>query len=69
MLEQKKKELDRASTIVECLEAMKSLDVEDFGAGHKAAGNPEHKQNILNVLYRIRLRAKPLPPALENDFQ
>jgi hypothetical protein len=68
-LRQKQEELHRASTLVECQAALKSWETKDLGQGHPGGGTKEHCRNRLNVLDRVRLRCKPLPPDLQNDWQ
>ena len=67
-LRQLKLELLQASTVVECKCAVKSWDMEDLGQGHDGGGTKKHKQNRMAILERLRVRAKPLPPELANDW-
>ena len=60
--------LNRASTVVECQEALKSFEASDLGGGHKTGGTREHAANRRKVLDRLRARAQPLPPDLANDW-
>ena len=68
-LEESKMALMKASTIVECQTALKSYDVADLGQGHPKGGTREHGQNRLHILNRLRAKAKPLPPAMLNDWE
>ena len=54
--------LQRASTVVECLEAVKTFDAADLGQGHAKGGSAEHVRNRMQVLERLRIRFPPLPP-------
>ena len=59
----------KASTVVECENAVKSWEVGDLGQGHPTGGSPTHIKNRKAILERLRARAKPLPPDLSNDWQ
>ena len=61
-------ELLRASTVVECQRALKSWEVQDLGQGNAEGGSRAHVKNRMAILERLRCRAKPLPPDLENDW-
>ena len=61
--------LQRASTVVECLNSVKSFETSDFGQGHPKGGTAEHKKNRMQVLERLRLRFPPLPPEQANDWE
>ena len=61
--------LQRASTVVECLNSVKSFETSDFGQGHAKGGTAEHKKNRMQVLERLRLRFPPLPPEQANDWE
>ena len=67
-LKERQRELARASTIVECEQAVKSWDLDDLGQGHALGGAKHHKQNRIAILDRIRHRSKPLPADLANDW-
>ena len=60
--------LQRASTVVECLNSVKRFESSDFGQGHAKGGTAEHKKNRMQVLERLRLRFPPLPPEQANDW-
>ena len=62
-------ELARASTLVECEEALKSWDLLDFGQGNAKGGTTQHAKNRQAILERLRVKSKPLPPDLLNDWQ
>ena len=68
-LEHKRAELLKASTTVECMNALRSFEVTDFGHGHPAGGTAEHIRNRMNVLDRLRLRFPPLSPEQQNDWE
>ena len=67
-LRQRKLELLRASTIVECENALKSWDLDDLGQGHGGGGTKAHQRTRATILERLRARSKPLPPDLANDW-
>ena len=67
-LRERKLELLRASTLVECEKALKSWDLDDLGQGHPSGGTRAHAKNRMAILERVRARAKPLPPDLANDW-
>ena len=67
-LRERKLELLRASTLVECEKALKSWDLDDLGQGHPCGGTRAHAKNRMAILERVRARAKPLPPDLANDW-
>ena len=67
-LHQRRLELQRASTVVESLSALRSFEIADLGQGHPAGGSAEHIRNRMNVLERIKQRAAPLPPEQANDW-
>ena len=67
-LQQKRVALQKASTIVECLQAVKSYDLVDLGQGHAKGGTREHHHNRMQVMDRVRGKAAPLPPELLNDW-
>ena len=67
-LRERKLELLRASTVVECEKALKSWDLDDLGQGHPSGGTRAHAKNRMAILERVRARAKPLPPDLANDW-
>jgi vacuolar-type H+-ATPase subunit I/STV1 len=66
-VEQKRLALQKASTLVECLQALKSYDLDDLGLGHPQGGDKNHLASRMQVMERIRSRAAPLPPILQND--
>jgi hypothetical protein len=68
-LGQARAELLKASTTVECMNALKSFEVTDLGNGHPTGGNAEHVRNRMNVLDRLRLRFPPLSPEQQNDWE
>ena len=68
VVHQRRLELQRASTVAECLTALKSYELQDLGQGHLAGGSAEHVKNRMNVLDRIKQKAAPLPPELANDW-
>ena len=68
-LRQRQLELKRASTLVECEQALKSWDLNDLGQGHASGGTRQHAKNRMAILDRVRARSKPLPPDLANDWQ
>ena len=51
-LEHARAELLKASTAVECMNALRSFEVTDLGNGHVAGGTAEHVRNRMNVLNR-----------------
>jgi hypothetical protein len=61
--------LQKASTVVECLNTVKSFETSDFGQGHPKGGTAEHKKNRMQVLERVRMRFPPLPPEQANDWE
>ena len=61
-------ELQRASTLVECQTVIKSFDLDDLGQGQPNGGSKQHAKNRLDVLERLKSKAKPLPPDLANDW-
>ena len=65
---EKKLELMRASTLVECEKALKSWDLDDLGQGHASGGTRQHAKSRVEILERLRRRSKPLPPDLANDW-
>ena len=67
-LRERKLELLRASTLVECAKALKSWDLDDLGQGHTSGGTKTHQKNRVAILERVRARSKPLPPDLANDW-
>ena len=67
-LRERKLELLRASTLVECAKALKSWDLDDLGQGHASGGSRAHAKNRVAILERVRARSKPLPPDLANDW-
>ncbi len=67
-LVQRRIELQQASTVVECLGALRSFETSDLGQGHRGGGSAEHIRNRMNVLDRIRIRSPPLPPEQANDW-
>ena len=67
-LRERKLELLRASTLVECSKALKSWDLDDLGQGHTSGGSRAHAKNRVAILERVRARSKPLPPDLANDW-
>ena len=60
--------LQRASTVVECLQAVKTFDAGDLGQGHQKGGSAEHVRNRMQVLDRLRIRFPPLPATQQNDW-
>ena len=68
-LEQARAELLKASTAVECMNALRSFEVTDLGNGHVAGGTAEHVRNRMNVLDRLRLRFPLLDPEQQNDWE
>jgi hypothetical protein len=68
-LEQARAVLLKASTAVECMNALRSFEVTDLGNGHAAGGTAEHARNRMNVLDRLRLRFPPLTPEQQNDWE
>ena len=60
--------LQRASTVMECLNSAKSFETSDFGQGHPKGGTAEHKKNRMQVLERFRLHFPPLPHEQANDW-
>jgi hypothetical protein len=68
-LHQRRLELQRASTVVESLTALRSFEIADPGQGHPAGGSAEQIRNRMNVLERIKQRAAPLPPEQANDWE
>ena len=68
-LEHARAELLKASTAVECMNALRSFEVTDLGNGHVAGGTAEHVRNRMNVLERLRLRFPPLSPQQQNDWE
>ena len=67
-LHQRRLDLQRASTVVESLTALKCFEIADLGQGHAAGGTAEHIRNRMNVLDRIKQRSAPLPPEQANDW-
>ena len=67
-LEQARAVLLKASTAVECMNAVRSFDVTDLGNGHVAGGTAEHVRNRMNVLDRLRMRFPPLTAEQQNDW-
>ena len=67
-LEQARAVLLKASTAVECMNAVRSFDVTDLGNGHVAGGTAEHARNRMNVLDRLRMRFPPLTAEQQNDW-
>ncbi len=67
-LDRKRKELTKAATVVESLEAMKTFPDEALGMGHPIGGAKAHRNNRLEVLNRLRLRSKLLSQDLANDW-
>ena len=68
-LEQRRMALQKAATVTECLNAMKSFETQDLGQGHPQGGTAEHHRNRMQVLDRIRLRGSPLPAEQANDWR
>ena len=64
----KRMQLQKASTTVECMKALKRWNASDLGQGHLQGGTKQHAKNRAEVLQRLRLRAGTLPAVLENDF-
>ena len=64
----KRIELQKASTSVECMKALKRWNADDLGQGHIQGGMKQHFKNRAEVLQRLRLRAGTLPAVLENDW-
>ena len=58
----------KASTVVECENAVKSWETSDLGQTHANGGSRTHIKNRMAILERLRARAKPLPPDLANDW-
>ena len=67
-LRERKLQLLRASTVVECEKALKSWDLDDLGQGHPSGGTRTHAKERMAILERVRARSKPLPPDLANDW-
>ena len=61
--------LQRASTVVEYLNAVKSFETSDLGQGPPKGGTAEHRKNRMQVLERFRLRFRPLPSEQANDWE
>jgi flavin-binding protein dodecin len=61
--------LQRASTVVECLDAVKKFETGDLGQGHVSGGTKEHFKNRMQVLERLRRRFPPLPAEQQNDWE
>ncbi len=53
--------VQRASSVVECLNSVKIFEISDFRQGHPTGGTAEHTRNRMQVLERLRLRFPPLP--------
>ena len=67
-MRERKLELQRASSVVECEKALKSWDLDDLGQGHTGGGTRAHAKSRMAILERVRARSKPLPPDLANDW-
>jgi hypothetical protein len=61
--------LQKASTVVECLDAVKKYETEDLGQGHLTGGTAAHRANRMQVLERIRRKFPPLPFEQQNDWE
>ncbi len=61
--------LQRANSVVECFNTVKSFDAADFGQGHPRGGTRDHKRTRMQVLERLRSRSAPLPAELANDWE
>ena len=68
-LHEKRVRLERASTVVECMDSLKSWTAAEFGQGHGDGGTRRHARNRHDVLERLRRRAPPLPPDLANQWE
>jgi uncharacterized MnhB-related membrane protein len=68
-LDEQRVALQRATTVVECFNAVKSFDAADFGQGHPRGGTRDHKRARMQVLERLRSRSAPLPAELANDWE
>ena len=61
--------LQKASTVVECLDAVKKFETGDLGQGHLTGGTAEHRRTRMQVLERLRRRFPPLPAEQQNDWE
>ena len=68
VLQDRKAQLARASSVEESLSALKRWTAADFGQGHPTGGTRAHAANRLEVLERLRRRAPALPPDVANDW-
>ena len=68
-LRKRRQELLRASTIVECEQALKSWETSDLGQGHPEGGSRTHVKNRLALLERLWAPSKHQPPEVANDWQ
>ncbi len=68
-LDDQRAALQRATSVVECFNTVKSFDAADFGQGHPRGGTREHKRTRMEVLERLRSRSAPLPAELANDWE
>ena len=62
MLRQRPCELHKASTAVECVNALKSFETSDLGQTHKSGGTAGHARARFQVLDRIRLITEKASP-------
>ena len=63
-----KEDLANASTVVECMNAAKSVETGDLGQGNPTRGTMAHLRHGMEVLSRIRSGGATLKPDLQNDW-
>ncbi len=61
--------LQKASSVPERVNAVKSFETSDLGQGHPRGGTAEHTRNRSKVSERLRLRFPPLPSEQGNDWE
>jgi hypothetical protein len=61
--------LQKATTVVECLDAVKKFETSDLGQGHVTGGTKENFKHRMQVLERLRRRFPPLPAEQQNDWE
>ena len=68
-LDRKRLAIAKACTVVESMDALKAFPDDAIGVGHKDGGTKAHRDARQDILRRLRLRAAPLPPDLDNDWE
>ena len=68
-LVEKQLALQRAGTIAECINALKSFTTADLGHTHPRGGTAKHIEARMEVLERLRRRGSPLPAEQANDWE